>query len=251
MRLLHVIGIGAGDPDQVTVAAVKAMNEVDVFVLIDKGAAKQELVDVRTRILDEHVRRPHRVVEFVDPPRDRTPRDYDAAVDTWHEARARALADLLAAEPDDAVGGMLVWGDPSLYDSTLRVVDRVRARLDEPFEVRVTPGVTSPSALAAAHGTVLNRVGEPVLTTTGRRLREDGVPDGVDAVVVMLDSDCGFLALPDWHVHWGANLGTPDAVVLAGRVSDVGEEIVRVRADLRRRAGWVMDTYLVRRPLGR
>jgi precorrin-6A synthase len=248
MKTMHVIGIGAGDPDQVTVAAIKVMNTVDVFFVIDKGAQKQELVDVRTRILAEHVTREHRIVEFTDPPRDRTPADYDGAVDTWHDLRARMLADLIAAEPADSVGAMLVWGDPSLYDSTLRVVERVRAVLDEPFEVSVVPGVTSPSALAAAHRILLNRIGEPVLTTTGRQLRESGLPDGVGAAVVMLDSDCSFRSLPGWHVWWGANLGTPDEVILAGPVDEVSDEIVERRAALRERAGWVMDTYLVHRP---
>ncbi|MGB6179672.1 MAG: precorrin-6A synthase (deacetylating) [Rhodococcus sp. (in: high G+C Gram-positive bacteria)] len=248
MKTMHVIGIGAGDPDQVTVAAIKAMNTVDVFFVIDKGAQKQELVDVRTEILRQHVTREHRIVEFTDPPRDRTPADYDRAVDTWHDLRARMLADLIAAEPAESVGAMLVWGDPSLYDSTLRVVDRVQAVLERPFEVSVIPGVTSPSALAAAHRIVLNRVGEPVLTTTGRQLREVGLPDGVDAAVVMLDSDCSFRSLPGWHVWWGANLGTDDEVTVSGRVDDVGSEIVARRAQLRERAGWVMDTYLVHRP---
>ena len=248
MRTMHVIGIGAGDPDQVTVAAIKAMNTVDVFFVIDKGAQKQELVDVRTRILREHVPTDHRVVEFTDPPRDRAPSDYDDAVDTWHDLRARMLADLVDAEPSESVGAMLVWGDPSLYDSTLRVVERVRAVLDDPFEVSVIPGVTSPSALAAAHRIVMNRVGEPVLTTTGRRLRDEGLPDGVTAAVVMLDSDCSFRSLPGWHVWWGANLGTPGEVTLAGPVDDIGAEIVQRRAALRAEAGWVMDTYLVHRP---
>lgn len=248
MRTMKVIGIGAGDPDQVTVAAVKAMNTVDVFFVIDKGDAKQELVDIRTRILGDHVTREHRIVEFTDPPRDRTPQDYDGAVDTWHDRRARMLADLVDAEPADSVGAMLVWGDPSLYDSTLRVVERVRAVLEHPFEISVVPGVTSPSALAAAHRIVLNRVGEPVLTTTGRRLRESGLPAGVDAAVVMLDSDCSFRELPGWHVWWGANLGTPDEVIIEGPVDEVGAEIVSRRAELRERAGWVMDTYLVHRP---
>lgn len=248
MKTLHVIGIGAGNPDQVTVAAVKAMNTVDVFFVIDKGAQKQELVDVRTHILAEHVTREHRIVDFVDPPRDRAPKNYDRAVDDWHDRRARALADLVDAEPRDSVGAMLVWGDPSLYDSTLRVAERVRTIVAHPFEIAVVPGVTAPSALAAAHRMVLNRVGEPVLTTTGRQLREQGVPDGVDAAVVMLDSDCGFRAFPEWHVYWGANLGTPDAVVREGLVRDVGEGIVETRRALRERTGWVMDTYLLQRP---
>ena len=123
MRKLFVIGIGAGDPDQVTVAAIKAMRAVDVFFVIGKGETKRELVEVRTRILREHVGEV-RIVEVPDPPRDRAPADYAGVVDDWHDRRAALLAERFAAV--DGVGGILVWGDPSLYDSTLRVVDRVR-----------------------------------------------------------------------------------------------------------------------------
>jgi precorrin-6A synthase len=247
MRVLHLIGIGAGDRDQVTVQAVKVMNTVDVFLVIDKGNPKQGLVDVRTDILREHVTREHRVVEIEDPPRDRTPTDYGNAVDDWHARRAARISDAIAAEPDDCVGAILVWGDPSLYDSTIRVVERILALGRVHFEFDVIAGVTSVSALAAEHRIVLNRVGEAVQVTTGRNLREVGLPDGVDAAVVMLDSDCSFTALPDWDIWWGANLGTSDARSVSGRVGDVAEEIEQVRAEVKSRAGWVMDTYLVRR----
>ena len=171
MRKLFVIGIGAGDPDQVTVAAIKAMRAVDVFFVVGKGETKRELVEVRTRILREHVGEV-RIVEVPDPPRDRTPGDYVGVVDDWHDRRAALLAERFAAV--DGVGGILVWGDPSLYDSTLRIVDRVRAQIA--FDVEVIPGITSVQALAARHRIVLNRVGEPVHFTTGRRLREAGCP---------------------------------------------------------------------------
>ena len=68
---------------------------------------------------------------------------------------------------------MLVWGDPSLYDSSLRIVDRLRDDgLD--IRVRVIPGITSLQALTAAHAIPLNRLGAPVLITTGRQVRGAG-----------------------------------------------------------------------------
>src|SRR5690606_33041879 len=121
MRKLYVIGIGAGDPDQVTMQAVKALREVDVFFVMGKGAEKQQLVDVRTAILEEHAARPHRIVEIPDPPRDRTPADYNATVLDWHERRSLLLEEAFAAT--EGVGAILVWGDPALYDSTLRMVE--------------------------------------------------------------------------------------------------------------------------------
>lgn len=246
MRELLVIGIGAGDPDQVTVQAIKAMNRAEVFFVIGKGEQKRDLVDLRTAILDEHVRGDHRVVDIVDPPRDRTPRDYEGVVDDWHDRRAQIFEEAFAAV--DGVGAILVWGDPALYDSTLRIVERVLRRGVVDFEYSVIPGVTSVSSLAAQHRIVLNRIGEPVLTTTGRRLRDEGLPDGVRDAVVMLDAENSFTTLDgDWDIWWGAYLGTPDETLIAGDLETVSDEIVRVRTELRERKGWIMDTYLVRR----
>jgi precorrin-6A synthase len=248
VRRLLLIGIGAGDPDHVTVQAIKAMNRVDVFFVLDKGAAKDDLVRVRRQILDEHVHRPHRVVEIQDPPRDRRPADYHAAVDDWHERRAERYEGALLEElDDDGVGAFLVWGDPSLYDSTLRIVERVLARGAVTFEHEVVPGITSVQALTARHRIVLNRVGEPVTITTGRRLA--GRPVVQEDVVVMLDGEEAFRAVDpdDVDIWWGAYLGTPDEVLRSGRLGEVRDDISRTRAEARERKGWIMDAYLLRR----
>lgn len=246
MRELLVIGVGAGDPDQVTIQAVKAMNRVDTFFVIGKGSEKQDLLDLRIGILEEHVTGEYRVVEITDPPRDRTPSDYEGVVDDWHDRRASIFEEKFAAEA--GVGAILVWGDPSLYDSTLRIVERVLARGNVAFDVAVIPGVTSVQSLAAQHRIVLNRIGESIHITTGRKLAE-GLPDGVDNAVVMLDAHCTFteVAGEDVHIWWGAYLGTPDEVLISGNLRDVEDDIVRVRAELRDKHGWIMDTYLVRR----
>ncbi|WP_327110262.1 precorrin-6A synthase (deacetylating) [Nocardia sp. NBC_01730] len=245
MRKLYVIGIGAGDPDHVTMQAVKAMRQVEAFFVIGKGEAKQELIDVRTAILDEHMDRPYRIVPIADPPRDRTPIDYQGVVEDWHDRRS-ALLETAFAEVD-GVGGILVWGDPALYDSTLRMVERVLARGAVTFDYAVIPGITSAQALAARHRMVLHGIGEPVHITTGRRLREDGL--GAEGALVMLDGDCSFTAIPggDVHIWWGAYLGMPDETLIEGSLSEVRDEIVRRRTELRDRKGWIMDIYLLRR----
>lgn len=241
VRKLYVIGIGAGDPDQLTLQAIKAMNEAGVFFVIGKGEKSQELVDVRTRILDEHMRRAYRIVEVADPPRDRNPAAYRTEVDSWHRQRAQ----LLAREFDavDETGAILVWGDPALYDSTLRLLELTP--VTNPFDYEVIPGITSVQALAARHRLVLNDIGEPVVVTTGRRLREGGPI--AHSTVVMLDQGTAFTSLPgETKIWWGAYLGLPDETLLSGTVAEIGPEIERTRARLRERKGWIMDTYLLR-----
>jgi len=254
MRELLVIGMGPGHPDQLTVQAVRALNRVDVFFRIDKGDAKSGLNAARDEILHRHVTRAgYRVVEIPEPPRDRsvslTGADYQGAVRDWHEARAELIEAAVAAElGEDGVGGFLVWGDPSVYDSTLRIIDRILDRGAVAFTYTVIPGVTSVQALAAAHRIPLNRIGEPIHITPARRIA-GGLPEGLDSAVVMLDS--GFTAAgfddPALTVFWGAYLSTSDETLIRGPLPEVAAEITATRAALRARHGWIMDTYLLRR----
>jgi len=248
VKQILLIGIGAGDPDYVTIQAVKALNRVDVFFVLDKGEVKQDLVDVRQEILDRHVERSYRVVEARDPERDRSTPAYAEAVHDWRRRRADVCEELIRTElADGETGAFLVWGDPSLYDSTLAIVEDILARGDVEFDYEVVPGITSVQALVAKHRTSLNRVGRPVQITTGRRLAE-GFPDDVDDVVVMLDAHNSFTGVgDDVDIYWGAYVGTPDELLVSGPVHEVGERIVATRAEARERKGWIMDTYLLRR----
>ncbi|RDH74971.1 precorrin-6A synthase (deacetylating) [Mycolicibacterium moriokaense] len=244
MRFIHVIGIGAGDPDYVTTEAVRALNDTQVFFAMDKGETKDDLVRLRRQICERFIRQPgYRFVELPDPPRG-TDTEYRLAVTDWHAARATVWAEAIERElAPDGVGAFLAWGDPSLYDSTLRILDAVARRVQ--IEYDVIPGITAIQALTARHRIPLNDIGEPVLITTGRRLAADGL---AGTAVVMLDGDCAFRScVPDTRIWWGAYLGTPDELLVSGAVGEVGEQIVKVRAEARARHGWIMDTYLLRR----
>jgi precorrin-6A synthase len=250
MREILVIGIGAGNPEYLTVQAVNALNAADVFFVVDKGEDKSGLLALRTEICDRYVKDArYRLVHIPEPDRDRTASAYTEAVEDWHERRAeRFEAAIVEHLPEDGRGAFLVWGDPALYDSTLRVIDRVLARGTVEFEHRVIPGITAVQALAAQHRLPLNRIGEPVHITTARRLAT-GLPTGLESAVVMLDPALAAADLtdPDLHIYWGAYLGTPDEELRSGPLRDVAAEIAELKRQLRGRHGWIMDTYLIRR----
>jgi precorrin-6A synthase len=250
MRKVFVIGIGAGNPDYITIQAINALNQVDVFFIIDKGQEKDDLVRLRRDICERHIKdKSYRMVEAIDPPRDRTPSSYEPAVRAWHEQRAGIYERMIADElGDDDCGAFLVWGDPSLYDSTLRIIDQIIARGAVTFDYEVIPGISAIQALAARHRIALNRIGRPVHITTGRRIAE-GLPDDVDDAVVMLDGDCAFKAIddPSIDIYWGAYLGTEDEILVSGPLRECDEAIERMRAEAKARKGWIMDTYLLRR----
>ncbi len=245
-RHIHVIGIGAGDPDYVTVQAIEALNDTQVFFAMDKGEAKSDLMALRREICARFIRQPgYRFVELPDPKRS-ADSDYREAVSDWHAARARVWAGAIAAELGrDGVGAFLAWGDPSLYDSTLRILEVVAAELEFTFDV--IPGITAVQALTARHRIPLNEVGEPVLITTGRKLRAHGLDGSGASVIVMLDAECSFqVCPPDTRIWWGAYLGTDDELLVAGTVGEVAARIAVLRAEARARHGWIMDTYLLR-----
>jgi precorrin-6A synthase len=248
VRKIYVIGIGAGDPDHLTLQAAKAIGRTDVFFLLDKGEAKESMIELRRRLLKAYARPSRRIAEGRDPERDRTPADYQRTVEDWRHRRS-AVTEALITEHllDGETGAFLVWGDPSLYDSTIAILQEILDRGDITFTFEVIPGISSVSALAAKHRVGLNRVGRPVQITTGRRLADEGWPDGVDDLVVMLDARQAFAAHPEADVYWGAYVGTADELLTSGRVADVADDIRRTRAEARDRHGWIMDTYLLRR----
>ncbi|WP_432063475.1 precorrin-6A synthase (deacetylating) [Streptomyces sp. S1] len=250
-RHITVIGIGSGDPEQLTLAAVRAMRGTDVFFILDKGPEKSSLVRLRRDMLDEHVTGPYRVVEAEDPWRDRS-RDgsapYAEAVHDWRRRRADVCERLIRDEMAPGQrGAFLVWGDPSLYDSTLAILEDITARGNVAFAYEVVPGISSVSALAARHRIGLNRVGRPVRITPGRRLTETAGNEDGD-IVVMLDAHESFrhLSGDSTWIYWGAYIGTPDEILISGPLSEVADEIHRTRAEARERHGWIMDTYLLR-----
>ncbi|GMU39328.1 MAG: precorrin-6A synthase (deacetylating) [Chloroflexota bacterium] len=245
-----VIGIGAGDPEYLTMQAIHALNRVDVFFVMDKRDETRDLVRIRQDICDRYITdRTYRIVEINDPDRDRTSVPYRAAVEAWRQHRAEVWEAAIRDElEDDGCGAFLVWGDPSLYDSTLGVIDHILARGVLTFEYEVIPGISSVQALAAKHRIALNRIGGPIQITTGRRLQE-GFPSESDDVVVLLDGDCSFrhVAHEDLDIYWGAYVGTADEILVSGDLQTVMDDIERVRSEARARKGWIMDAYVLKR----
>ena len=241
-----MVGIGTGNPDHLTLQAIKALNAVDLILIPRKGRDKSDLAEVRLQICAAVVTNPAtQIVQFDLPVRDADNPDYLARVDDWHDAIAAIWTSTIAAYPAAARVALLVWGDPSLYDSTLRIA----ARLTPAPKITVIPGITSMQVLTAAHGIAVNDIGAAFLVTTGRRLREGGWPEGVDTLVVMLDGDCSFtgIAPEGVSIWWAAYVGMENQIAICGPLAKVSAQIIDARAAARAAHGWIMDIYLLRR----
>lgn len=244
MKHLLLIGIGPGNPRQITLEAIDAMNRADVFFVLDKHQSNDDMLQLRKQMLADLVTRPFRLVQVDDPRRDAGARDYLGAVQDWHQQRAALYGRLLADELGEGeCGAFLLWGEPGLYDSTLRILEQVEG---QEFCLEVIPGISSVQALAARHRVPLNRIGEPIQILPGRRLAEVA---RIDNLLVMLDGKCAFAELddPELDIYWGAYLGSPDEILISGPLAAVKASILAAREEARARKGWIMDTYLLRR----
>lgn len=250
MRTILIIGIGAGNPEYITMQAVNGLNRARVFFLMDKGDAKHKLNDLRRDILQRYVVEPgYRVVQAPSPERQSDENGYLAAVEQLNADKQQLFERLIEEQlAQEECGAFLVWGDPALYDSTVRIIQAIEAAGRVAVEYQVIPGITSVQALAAQHKVALNTLGGAVEITTGRRLGQ-GLQGSADSLVVMLDAENSFVQLEgaNFDIYWGAYLGTADEILISGRLQDVAQQIVTVREAARQANGWIMDTYLLRR----
>ena len=247
---VRVLGVGMG-PQHVTPEVAEALRGCDYVVAAEKSD-DDGLLAARRAIAEAHG---VEVVAVPDPERDRdaastrTEADYGKAVRDWHQARVSAYESVLRSRGGTAA--FLVWGDPSLYDSTIRIVEQLAKCM--PLEYDVLPGISAPQLLAARHRIVLHPVGRPVHITTARRLADD-IAAGQTNLCVMLTGTLDLTGLGgpsdlrDWSIWWGANLGTASEELVAGTVAQVIGDIETARARAKETAGWVMDVYLLRAP---
>ncbi len=254
MKQLYLIGMGPGDPEYLTIQAVETLRRVDVFFMLEKdGRGKDELLAMRQAILKRY--RPeggYRLVIAASPERQALPDGYQKTVRVWHETKLGLFERLIAEELRDGErGGLLLWGDPAIYDQTVSLIAELGARLQGQLEFAIIPGISAVQLLAARHRIPLNRVGEEILITTGRQLAETD-PAQIHNALVMLDGQCSFQRLlgQDLEIYWGGYLGCPDETLVAGQLDEVWESLVHTRAQLRAAKGWIMDTYLLRRRRG-
>lgn len=247
---LLLVGIGTGNPDHITLEAIKALNAADLILIPAKGAEKSDLAELRHQICTQVVTNPDaKIVTFDLPVRDTGNASYLAGVDDWHDAIAKVWQQQITQHlGKTGCVAFLVWGDPSLYDSTLRIADRVSTT--QPLKTRVIPGITALQALTAAHAIPVNDLAGPFTVTTGRQLRDHGWPENTTTLAVMLDGECSFQTLDPEHFHiwWSAYAGMKQEINLSGPLADIGPDILRARKIARAAHGWLMDIYLLRKP---
>ncbi|MDP2279254.1 MAG: precorrin-6A synthase (deacetylating) [Nitrospirota bacterium] len=255
MKKIYLIGIGTGNPDYLTVQAINTMKKTDVFFLLEKEGKRgsEDFVRARKEILERYLdNKKYRVVIAKIPKRKKHCKSYSEEIEEWRHETAVVIAGLIKNEMKEGESAaLLVWGDPSLYDGHLEMLQHILKKGTINFEYEVIPGISSIQILAARHKISLNRIGETIIITTARHLKECQ-PEEIKNMVVFLDSHCAFQQLQDEdiEIYWGGYLGSEDEIIISGKLKDIKENLKKIMMESRKKKGWIMDTYILRRPEG-
>ena len=144
---LFGVGVGPGDPELMTIKALRVIEGADVVAYPVARHGRSVSRSVAAPYL-----RPHQLeLELTYPVTTETtdhPGGYDGALCAFYERGAARIAEHLDAGRDVAV---LCEGDPFFYGSFMYLHERLAGR----YPTEVVPGVTGFSAAAAAAGTPL------------------------------------------------------------------------------------------------
>lgn len=161
--LLVGVGVGPGDPELLTLKAVRALREADAVAWFAKRgntsrARASAAPHLRTGVAEEPLHYP--VTTEIDSRHS----DYAAAINAFYESAAATLARRLEAGETVAV---VSEGDPFLYGSYMHL----HVRLAPHYRTQVIPGVSAMSAAWARAGAPIAR-GEDALTILPATLDE-------------------------------------------------------------------------------
>lgn len=252
MKKIYLIGIGPGSPDYLTIQAINTMKKVDVFFFLEKEQRKgyEDFIKIRKKILERYLNSgTYRVVMAKIPKRKKGNNPYIEETNVWRRETASIIAGLIKNEMKDGENGaLLILGDPSLYDGHLEMLQHILREGIINFEYEVIPGITSVQVLTARHKIPLNRIGEPIVITTGRKLKECKVNKVINTVV-LLDSHSTFERFKDSDIdiYWAGYLGTEDEILVSGKLKEKISDIKKIRMESKNKKGWLMDTYILRR----
>jgi len=153
--ILYGIGVGPGDPELLTLKAVRALGEVDV---IFAAASTKNDYSTAYSIAEPHLRKDVRLEQLG------FPMTKDEAV---LEAAWKKNADIVAATLNKGENAaFLTLGDPLTY-STYGYLQRTLLKMDPTIKLQAIPGITSFHAAASKIGLVLCESKESLLITSG------------------------------------------------------------------------------------
>ena len=136
MKKLYGIGVGPGDPELITLKAMKVLEKVSA-IITPRGKKGED--SIALTIAKPYIRREVHVEPLVFP----MTKDPKALETAWEENRRR-IESLLETYKEVA---FLTLGDPSVFSTYMYMVPRL---LKKNISVETIPGITAFSALGSA-----------------------------------------------------------------------------------------------------
>ncbi len=176
---LHVVGVGPGDPELMTLKSVRVIAASPVVASFCKRGRPGHARSIALAHLSQTSRElrfeyPFTVEVDVADPR------YLAEIGVFYEACAHQIAGLLRGGDDVA---LLCEGDPFFYGSAMYLYDRLRGD----FPTQIVPGITGMSGAWSRAGSPMVH-GDDVLSVLPGTLGEDELVarlQGSEACVIM------------------------------------------------------------------
>ncbi len=214
--MLYGVGVGPGDPELLTLKAVRVLREAQVVALPDRGAGEQTARAIVAEFLADK--------EVLSCP---TPMVRDrAALEAAYERNAQTLCALLDAGKTVA---FVTLGDPSIYSTYMYLHQRVAAR---GYRAELVPGVPSFCAAAARLGVSLCQGEERLLIVPASHSVEDCVD--LPANQVYLKAGRGLGALQQTL----ARHGRLEGAMGVARCGMTGERVWPKAADMDPESGY-------------
>ncbi|MGN0976865.1 MAG: precorrin-2 C(20)-methyltransferase [Faecousia sp.] len=141
------VGVGPGDPELLTLKAVRVLRQADVVMLPDAGSQEKTALNIVKAYVDG------KTLSFVKMPMVRD----KAVMDAAHEQAAKEICALLDQGKQVV---FLTLGDPTIYSTYMYLHEKV---LSWGYDVEVVPGVPSFCAAAARLNRPLCQGREPLL----------------------------------------------------------------------------------------
>ena len=173
--ILYGVGIGPGDPELLTIKAIRIIKDVDT--IFAPFSTKNEY-SVALNIISPYIKEGTEVIRLQFP----MTRDKAVLQNAW-KRNAEKIASHLN---NGRNGAFITLGDPMTY-STFGYIEQILRRSYKEIDIEIVPGITSYHAAAATSKIVLAKADESfaVISGTMEKERLKGILSQIDSAAIL------------------------------------------------------------------
>jgi len=176
---LYGIGVGPGDPELLTVKAVKLLKKADMIVAPKASREKKSIAfSIIEKLIEKRKKRPI-VLQPIFP----MTKDSEILRTHWKAA----VDEVLEKGKECKIVAFVTLGDPSLYSTFFRFLDAIPASSLGSIQVEIIPGITAFSACSAVAKVPIAE-GDDLVAIIPEAKKLDDVSKRFDSFVIMKPS---------------------------------------------------------------